>query len=472
MLASSARDFGCIDVWLVQLHHPYLNVVYTCTEDIEHNGQIFAYQVGSNGELFKLGAPVDAGGTSTCYLTIDKAAKHMLAVNYWDSTLAVIPLDPETGAFAGPVQHMYDPKQGQRVVATGRCQGGVNHSNNDDSTIRMRQADPHSHALVLDPFVGTVAYVPDLGKDLIREFFYDKKLGKIDLELNVLPSGLCTGHPDGPRYFEFHPTYNVAYVVNELSSTVAVFEVDRALLKEMAAASQSGADMTIYKGRSTLRLIQSIKTLPAAFPTTLNTCGRLCVHKSGRFVVVSNRGHQSIAIFRVVTSTHGARRGELQAIGYFHTRGETPRHFQFDASGQYLLVANQDTDSLTVFNFNLSTGVITYTGNKYKVPSPNFICCCPLHNNSIDDWNSNRFSADEEIEAVVSNLHLIEPRHANHNNHNHSAGESSASSSTEQAVNDDATKALHVELELARQEIAQLKLRMMEQQQQQQQSVE
>ena len=102
-------------------------------------------------------------------------------------------------------------------------EGGANHSNNDDSTIMMRQKDPHSHALVLDPYVGCVAYVPDLGKDLIREFFYDKNGGVIGTELNVLPSGLCTGKPDGPRYFVFHPSYKVAYVVNELSSTVSTW---------------------------------------------------------------------------------------------------------------------------------------------------------------------------------------------------------------------------------------------------------
>jgi 6-phosphogluconolactonase len=63
-------------------YHPYLNVVYTCTEDIEQNGKIFAYQVSPYGELTQFGEPVDAGGTSTCYLTIDKEARHMLCVNY------------------------------------------------------------------------------------------------------------------------------------------------------------------------------------------------------------------------------------------------------------------------------------------------------------------------------------------------------------------------------------------------------
>eukprot|EP00539_Tryblionella_compressa_P016957 CAMPEP_0178852346 /NCGR_PEP_ID=MMETSP0746-20121128/21613_1 /TAXON_ID=913974 /ORGANISM="Nitzschia punctata, Strain CCMP561" /LENGTH=267 /DNA_ID=CAMNT_0020517985 /DNA_START=1 /DNA_END=804 /DNA_ORIENTATION=+ len=193
------------------------------------------------------------------------------------------------------MKSMYDPKGGKQMVASAKKDGGVNHSCNDETTISARQADPHSHALVLDPFVGRVAYVPDLG----------------------------------------------------------------------------------FRGRSTLRLVQSISTIPSAFPTTMNTCGRICVHKSGRFVIVSNRGHQSITVFKV--KTKGSKRGELQNVGCYHTRGETPRHFQFDHSGQYLLVANQDTDSITVFNFNLSNGELKYSGNEYRVPSPNFVCCCPTH---------------------------------------------------------------------------------------------
>ena len=348
-------------------HHTRLNVVYTCTEDMDHNGLVFAYQIGPHGELSQLGSPVDAGGTSTCYLTLDQTSTHLLCVNFWDSTLSVIPLDAETGEMKGSVTHLYDPKEGKDMIFPG----GVDHSNDIESTIRMVQADPHSHALVLDPLVGTVAYVPDLGKDLIRELYYQD--GKIEVELNAIPSGLCNGTPEGPRNIEFHPEYIVAYVNNQLSSTIAVFNVDRALLREL----QNAKDASQYKGRSTLRLIQSISTIPRAFPAVMNTCGNIVVHKSGRFVLVSNRGHQSIACFRVIA--HGPRKGELVQICHVHTRGATPRHFQFDATGQYLLVANQDSDSLVVFSFNLSSGQITYTGNKYFVPSPNFVCCCPSY---------------------------------------------------------------------------------------------
>ncbi|CAJ1953672.1 unnamed protein product [Cylindrotheca closterium] len=417
-------------------YHPQKNVVYTCTEDCMNNGKIFAYKMGADGTLEQFGDAVDAGGTSTCYLTIDREQKNMLAVNYWDSTLAVIPMDPMTGALEGPIKHMYDPKHGQKMLA---AHGGCNHSNNDDSTIQMRQADPHSHALVLDPFVGTVAYVPDLGKDLIREFYYDSIEGKIGMEMNILPSGLCTGKPDGPRYFQFHPKFNIGYVVNELSSTIAVFEVDRKLLNEIHEASKYGEDMTRFKGRSTLRLVQSIATIPSAFPNLLNTCGRICVHKNGRFVVVSNRGHESITVYKVKMS--GCKRGELTLVNHFHTRGECPRHFQFDNSGQYLLVANQDSDSIAVFNFNLSNGDLRYSGNEYRVPSPNFICCCPTR-----DDDTPTPPTPTEIQPVV-----VERESGNASDSDDSTMHAS------RIMRKNGEKQLMDELDKARAEIAQLK---------------
>jgi 6-phosphogluconolactonase (cycloisomerase 2 family) len=202
-----------------------LNVVYTCTKDIEENGRILAYQIHNDGSLTQIGS-VDAGGTSTCYLTIDREQRHLIAVNYWDSSLAVIPLSREDGTFLDGVKNLYDPRGGEAVRAAAKKHGGVNHSNNDEGTIAQRQVDPHSHALVLDPFEGCVAYVPDLGKDLVREFWYEKEVGRVACELNALPSGMSTGRPDGPRYFEFHPRFNVAYVVNELSSTVSLMRDD------------------------------------------------------------------------------------------------------------------------------------------------------------------------------------------------------------------------------------------------------
>jgi len=363
--------------------HPRLNIVYTCTEDVEENGRIIAYSIDQNGFLRKIDE-ADAGGKSTCYITIDHEAKNMLICNYWDSTLSVIPLSRETGKFLGPIKNTFDPRGGRGMVAATKGCGGCNHSINDASTIMERQKDPHSHALVLDPFVGCIAYVPDLGKDIVRELFYDAESGTIQRELCTSPSSIRReGKSDGPRYIVFHPSLSIAYVVNELSSSITVFSVNNTLLNEISRAAKANESMDRFQGRSTLTMIQTLSTVPEAFPTDMNTCGRICVHQSGRFVLVCNRGHDSLAIFRVFNK--GACTGQLQQVGFFHTRGETPRHFQFDTSGQYLIVANQDSNSIAIFSFNLSSGQIKYTGNEYDVPSPNFVCSCSPYDNELRD---------------------------------------------------------------------------------------
>jgi len=118
-------------------------------------------------------------------------------------------------------------------------------------------------------------------------------------------------------------------------------------------------------------------------------------------VLVSNRGHQSIAILKI--KERGANKGQLSTVGYFHTRGETPRHFKFDSSGQYLLVANQDSDNLSIFNFNQSSGEIKFTGNDYRVPSPNFVCCCTLHDDDTEySNNSTSSSTASDISEPIS----------------------------------------------------------------------
>ena len=176
--------------------------------------------------------------------------------------------------------------------------------------------------------------------------------------------------------------------------------MNKDLIKEISQASKNGESLERFKGRSTLTFIQSISTIPSAFPKKMNTCGRLCLHKSGGFVLVSNRGHQSIAIMRVKEC--GPNQGQLSTVGYFHTRGETPRHFKFDYSGQYLIVANQDSDNLAIFNFNQCSGEIKFTGNEYHIPSPNFVCCCKLHDEDERSRNNSVCSMDSVVSETVS----------------------------------------------------------------------
>jgi 6-phosphogluconolactonase (cycloisomerase 2 family) len=327
-------------------YHPEKNVLYTCTESIHENGEVVCYSVSpTTGQLRELSRQ-NAGGTSTCYLTIDKEKENMLLVNYWDSSLGVLPLTP--AGTMGPMKNKYVPPQ--KVVANHR-----------DDHLKNRQSEPHAHAIVLDPVHGKIAYVPDLGLDKVKQYVFDSNTGKLT-PVGMVHCGEETKAHLGPRYIEFHPSLNVAYVVNELESNIAVFEFD-----------ESAADTLINNPESevpTLNLVQQISTIPTAFPKKMNTCGRITVSPCGGYVLVSNRGHNSITIFRVNQKNGGL----LSLVGHFHTRGATPRHFQFDPSGKFVIVANQDSDNIAVFHFDQEKGTMQFSGNAYDVPSPNFVC--------------------------------------------------------------------------------------------------
>jgi len=347
--------------------HPRRNILYTCTESVAENGEIVSWAVDKSGKLTKVGSQ-SAQGTSTCYLTLDKDCQNMLAVNYWNATIGVFGLESETG-IVGPARSLYDPNEGRPMKA--RADKHVNHSINNKSAQKERQADPHSHAVILEPYFGRLAFVPDLGMDIIRQFRYDKEKGILEA------AGMTKSGPDGrtalgPRYIEFHPSLPFAYVVNELSSEVSVFAFDIDAAKAMLDDS-----CDLKNAKPTLKLIQTVRTIPDGFPGDLNTCGRITVHKSGNFVLVSNRGHNSITVFRVHNEINS--QGLLSVVGAQHTRGATPRHFQFDASGQWLITANQDSDKIGVFRFNLATGHLEFTGHEYHVPSPNFVCAFRPH---------------------------------------------------------------------------------------------
>jgi len=356
--------------------HPTRNVVYSCTESVKEEGEVVAFALdGRTGALSQHCAPAKAGGFSTCYLTIHKAARRMLLVNYWDSTICTLELTPD--GKIGERLAEYDPKDGKKMKAS--ADGHVNHSRNDDEAQAERQGDPHSHAIVLEPTTGTIAYVPDLGMDVIRQFHFDEQSGAVT-PCGIIPSGVKAAGQRrglGPRYIQFAKDLHTCYVVNELSSQVAVFAYDPLVAAVIAEESSKATTLeerreVMSRMEPTLKLVQTVSTLPEAFPRECNTCGRITIHPSGDFVVTSNRGHDSIAVHRIHRDANPP--GLLTLAGIFHTRGETPRHFQFDKSGQWLLVANQDSNTVAVFNFNGSSGKVSYSGNAYSCPSPNFVC--------------------------------------------------------------------------------------------------
>jgi 6-phosphogluconolactonase len=185
------------------------------------------------------------------------------------------------------------------------------------------------------------AYACDLGTDKVMIYRFDARAGKLTPHtqpwVEMKPGA-------GPRHFTFHPNGRVAYVLNELNSTVTVFARDGA--------------------KGTLKELQTVNALPEGF-TGANTGADIHVAPGGRFLYCSNRGHDSIAAFRVEAET-----GRLQALGHTSTQGKTPRNFAIDPTGKFLLVANQNSDTIVTFRLNRQTGALEPTGHTTDVPSP------------------------------------------------------------------------------------------------------
>jgi len=343
-------------------YHPSRDILYTATESIHENGLVVAYKVDPFDGAIEEISRQDAGGASTCYLTVDRDEKKMLFVNYWDSTLGSFSLDSD-GKSVDDVKLIdteFNPEDAVvKRAPPPRAGEQRKHSLNDPATAAERQTSAHAHSIVLDPYIGSVAYVPDLGQDCVHQYSFDSKTGTLSHRGKVKADNTRKG-PHGPRYIEFHKSLNVAYLINEMSCTVAVFRVNPELINDIIAGDSV----------QSLEQVQSISTVPEGFPSMYNTCGRICVDPTGRYVLVSNRGHDSITVFRILPEEGGM----LTRVGWCHTRGTTPRHFAFDESGRFLIAANQDSNSISVFEFNASNGMLQHTGNDYVVPSPNFVC--------------------------------------------------------------------------------------------------
>jgi 6-phosphogluconolactonase len=204
----------------------------------------------------------------------------------------------------------------------------------------VRQNGPHAHSVTLDR-ANRFAFVPDLGLDKLLIYKFDAQRGM--LEPNGVP-WIKLKPGAGPRHLALHPGGRFGYLVNELNRTVAVLGCDR----------KTGA----------MQELQVITTLPEGFGGA-NTCADIHVAPSGRFVYASNRGHDSIAIFRV-----DQRTGRLTCIDHAATQGRTPRNFCLDPTGSFLLVANQDSDTIVTFRIDARSGMLETTGHVAPVPTP------------------------------------------------------------------------------------------------------
>jgi 6-phosphogluconolactonase len=303
--------------------HPSRRFVYAVGEmndfDRNRSGAVSAFAVNPKTGQLKLINQQSSGGPGPCHLVVDATGNNVLVANYGGGSVACLPLKQD----------------GSLIKASTFIQ-------HEGSSINpRRQQGPHAHSINLDAG-NRFAVAVDLGLDKVLVYRFDAKKGTLTPNdppfVSVKPGG-------GPRHFAFHPSGKFAYTNNEITLTLTAFGYD----------AKQGV----------LNELQTLSTLPAGTPTKGFSTAEVRVHPTGKFVYVSNRGHNSIAIFTVDLKT-----GQLTAAGHESTRGETPRNFNLDPTGRFLLAANQSTNNVVVFRINRKTGQLTATGSEIKVPSP------------------------------------------------------------------------------------------------------
>ncbi|MES2461725.1 MAG: lactonase family protein [Armatimonadota bacterium] len=297
--------------------HPNGRFLYSACES--GGGTVAAFALNPTTGIPTLLNQQSAHGGGTCHVSVDHAGKNVLAANYNTGSIAALPIGPD----------------GKLLPATAAIQ----HKGGSKADPK-RQEGPHAHSINPDA-KDRFAVAVDLGLDKMLVYRFDKAKGT--LTPNDPPS-TSTKPGAGPRHFAFHPNGKLGFVINELNSTVSSYRYD--------------------DSRGTLTEIQTLSTLPEGF-TGANYPAEVAVHPSGKFLYGSNRGHDSIAVFKI----DGAS-GKLQAIAHTPTQGKNPRNFGITPAGDFLIAAHQDTDNLVVFRINRQTGRLTPTGQVVEVPVP------------------------------------------------------------------------------------------------------
>jgi len=295
-------------------------------------GTVSAFTINRADGKLELLNTVRSGGAGPTYVSVHPSGKFVLVANYFGGSVAVLPILAD-GRLGEATDIKNDAGQLGPTKATNAPPGSLAFSGHDRTHAHMIQADPS----------GRFVLHVDLGLDQIFVWKFDDQKGLLspaEQPAVSLPPG------DGPRHFHFHPNGRWFYSIQEEGSTIVLFDYDAAT------------------GRLSAR--QTISTLPPGFAGS-NFCSEILVSGDGRFVYAGNRLHDSIGIFST-----GAD-GTLKFVGEEWTRGNYPRSFNFDPTGQFLYCCNQRGDNIAVFRVNSQTGGLTFTGHYTPVGNPSII---------------------------------------------------------------------------------------------------
>ncbi|MCB1078657.1 MAG: lactonase family protein [Verrucomicrobiae bacterium] len=299
----------------------FLYAIHAIAFGGKEDEEVAAYAVDkSTGQLSLLNR-VSSRGSASCFLEVDATGRTVLVANYSTGSVAALPVkaDGSLGEAASFVQHVggsgVDPK---------------------------RQDGPYAHSFVVSPN-NRFAYAADLGLDQIRCYGLDAETAK----LTVLdPPSAAAPAGAGPRHQAFHPNGKWLYAINELANSVTRYGYDAA-----AGRLTPGA---------------TVSTLPQGFDGK-SYCADLKITPDGKFLYGTNRGHDSIACYRI------GEDGGLTRLAIVPSLGKGPQNLAITADGRWLLCANMPGNNLAVFRIDAGSGALEAVGEPIDIVSPSCI---------------------------------------------------------------------------------------------------
>ncbi len=306
-LINSFEKQSLLNPSFLAIHNEYL---YSVGESESPNpGTVSSYKI--NGNNIEKISEAFTNGDNPCHLAINSKNNFLVAVNYSSGDFSTYKITNGSIGFLEKISH-----KGSSVNTS-------------------RQNEPHAHSI---NFINDETFfVCDLGIDKIIKYTINPKSQKINSEkyFKLNPGA-------GPRHFVINNSLNIAYSINELDSTISVFEIDK---------------------ENNLSNFQNISTIPNDYIEETTTAD-IHFSQDGKFLYGSNRGHDSLAQFSINEN------GALNFERNISTEGKTPRNFAISKSGKFALVANENSDNISSFYIDKESGNLKYTGQKIEIPSP------------------------------------------------------------------------------------------------------
>jgi 6-phosphogluconolactonase len=288
------------------------------------SGAVSAFSVHPTTRALTLINQQASLGGSPCFVSVDANDKFVMVANYGGGSVAVFPVRSDGGLGTST-----DKKQFQ------------------GSGPKPGQEGPRAHQIQVDA-ANQYALAADLGSDKVMIYRFDGAQGKLTAGS---PASLSTGAGAGPRHFAFHPNGRFVFLINEINSTLTSLAYD--------------------SSRGTLTAVQTVSALPSGYSGT-SYCAEVRLSPDGKFLYGSNRGHDSIVVFAVDT-----QQGKLSLVQHVSTQGKWPRDFILDPTGTYLLVANQNSHTITSFKRDATTGRLTALNSSLSLKSPTSLLVAP-----------------------------------------------------------------------------------------------